>query len=154
LSAQRGQTRRSPRRLTEDEITELLAADLRLRLATLDRGGYPHVTPLWFLWEVDAFYMTSLDHRAHVRRLREDPRVGLCIDAEGPERDDGERPNVQVRAVGTAEVFSDADGGWTRAITEKYVHGPGIERQLEARMSGERVVIRLRPGRLIGLASV
>ena len=75
-----------PRPLTPDEIEALLAADVPGRLATLDRHGFPHVTPLWFIWADGAFHLTSLPDRAHVRRLERDPRAGICIDLEEPER--------------------------------------------------------------------
>jgi hypothetical protein len=59
------------------------------------------------------------------RRLRRDPRAGLCIEMESPERADGQRPNRQVRAIGRAELYGDEDGVWTRRVTEKWVSGPG-----------------------------
>jgi nitroimidazol reductase NimA-like FMN-containing flavoprotein (pyridoxamine 5'-phosphate oxidase superfamily) len=40
-----------PRRLDQDEVDTLLALDVLARLATIDRQGFPHVTPLWFVWE-------------------------------------------------------------------------------------------------------
>jgi nitroimidazol reductase NimA-like FMN-containing flavoprotein (pyridoxamine 5'-phosphate oxidase superfamily) len=38
------------RPLREEEIAGLLARDVVARVATIDADGYPHVTPLWFLW--------------------------------------------------------------------------------------------------------
>jgi len=60
---------RPPRRLSDTEIDELLALDVPARLATLDAAGYPHVTPLWFVWSGGAFYMTSISDRPHLRRI-------------------------------------------------------------------------------------
>jgi hypothetical protein len=92
--------------------------------------------------------------RPHLWRLQTNPRAGLCIDAEQPERSDGERPNRQVRAVGCAEVFIDPDGAWTRRITEKYVRGPAAAERSAARAADDRLVIRLRPERMVAVASV
>lgn len=142
-----------PRPLSTGEIAALLALDVPARLASIDERGFPHVTPLWFVWEQGAFHLTSLSDRPHLRRLERNPRAGLCIDVEQGEREDGERPNRQVRAVGEAELFPDADGTWTRRITEKYVHGPGASRSA-ARAVDARVVIRIRPSRLVAVASV
>ena len=124
---------RPPRPLSDEEINALLAADVPARLATLDREGFPHVTPLWFIWDDGAFYLTSFPDRRHVRRLERDPRAGICIDVEGPERSDGERPNRQVRAVGTAELSADERGLWTRRITRKYVTGAVADERAEQR---------------------
>jgi hypothetical protein len=38
------------RPLDSGEIEALLAIDVPARPATLDRNGFPHVTPLRFLW--------------------------------------------------------------------------------------------------------
>jgi PPOX class probable F420-dependent enzyme len=140
--------------LSQAEIDELLSLDVPARLATLDRHGFPHVTPLWFQWEDGAFYMTSIADRPHLQRLSRNPRAGLCVDIGAPERPDGQRPNRQVRAVGRAALFADRDGEWTRRITAKYIRGPGRDERIRARAADERVVIRLRPQRLIALASV
>ena len=39
-----------PRKLTGAEIDMLLQGDLIARFATIDRDGYPHVTPIWFIY--------------------------------------------------------------------------------------------------------
>ncbi len=132
----------------------MLAADVPARLATVDRHGFPHVTPLWFVWAADAFHLTSLPDRPHVRRLERDPRAGICIDLEAPERADGERPNRQVRAVGNVALFADADGTWTRRVTRKYVRGPAAAAREDRRAADPRVVIRLAPVKLVAVASV
>lgn len=140
--------------MTADEIDALLSAAVSARLATMDRDGFPHVTPLWFIWTDGAFYPTSISDRPHLRRLAVNPRAGICVDAEEPERDDGQRPNRQVRAIGLAELSSDRDGVWTARITEKYVRGPAASAMRASRVADERVVIRLRPDRLVAVASV
>lgn len=141
------------RRLDQNEVNTLLALDVPARLATMDRQGFPHVTPLWFVWEDEAFFMTSIADRPHLRRLASNPRAGLCVDVEEPERADGQRPNRQVRAIGDAEVFPERHGEWTRRITEKYVHGETAGNVVSSRTADDRVVICLRPVRLVALAS-
>ncbi len=145
---------RPPRRMSDSEIEELLALEVPARVATLDRDAFPHVTPLWFVWSGGAFYMTSLYDRPHLRRLRRNPRAGLCVDVEHPARDDGERPNAQVRAIGEAELLPDAGGEWTRRITAKYVHGAIAGERGDWRAQEERIAIVLRPERLVAVASV
>jgi Pyridoxamine 5'-phosphate oxidase len=144
----------SSRRLSTAELEKLLAAVVPARLATLDSDGYPHVTPLWFVWADGAFHMTSFEGRPHLSRLALNSRAGLCVDVEAGERADGERPNRQARAIGDAQTFPDGGGEWTERITRKYVTGPGLSVQLERRLSVERIVIRLEPRTLLGLASV
>ena len=143
-----------PRRLDAREIDLLLALDVPARVATLDRDGFPHVTPLWFIWADGAFFMTSIADRPHLRRLAQNPRAGLCIDVEDAERPDGQRPNRQVRALGVAELAPDHDAHWTARITEKYVRGPSSGELVEARAADPRVVISLRPSKLVAVASL
>ena len=143
-----------PRRLPAGEIDALLALDVPARLAGKDRGGFPHITPLWFIWHDSAFHMTRIVDRPHLVRLAHDPRAGLCVDTEDPERNDGQRPNRQVRATGIAELFPDSGGAWTTRITNKYVCGPAAARSAASRAADERVVICLRPTRLAAVASV
>lgn len=121
-------------------------------MATLDGEGFPQVTPLWFLWVDGAFHVTSFSDRPHVRRLARDPRAGICVDVEEPVREDGQRPNRQFRAVGNAELFADKDGIWTRRIRDKYLGGEFAE--LPGDDGTERILIRLRPLRVVAVASV
>jgi len=72
--------------------------------------------------------------------------------SESPERPDGERPGRQVRAVGNAELFADHNAARTRRITDKHLRGPA--RQRAARAADDRVVIRLPPTALVGVAGV
>src|ERR1700759_4478088 len=113
-----------PRPLDPVEIEALLSLDVLARLATLDRDGFPHVTPLWFLWTDGAFHMTSSAALPHLRRLAVNPRAGVLVDTEDAERDDGQRPNRQVRAIGKAEVFSDSGGELASLVPREEVAGP------------------------------
>lgn len=114
-----------PRTLTDDEIGGLLTGDSLLRLATMDPNGYPHLTPLWFVWDGRAIYATSRKEAPHVTRLAADPRAGLLIDWEAAARIDGERPSRQFRAVADAELHADESGNVTREITRRYLVGRG-----------------------------
>jgi nitroimidazol reductase NimA-like FMN-containing flavoprotein (pyridoxamine 5'-phosphate oxidase superfamily) len=145
---------RRPRRLDAREIEALLEFHVPAHLATLDANGFPHVTPLWFIWDHDAFYLTSIVDRPHLRRLAADPRAGIGIDVEDRERVDGQRPNRQVRAIGNAKLFPDDDAAWTTRITRKYLQGPAAAASVAARAADQRITICLRPTRLVAVASV
>ncbi|MET0897609.1 MAG: pyridoxamine 5'-phosphate oxidase family protein [Mycobacterium sp.] len=137
------------RRLTTNEIDTLLAADVVARLATVDTGGFPHLTPLWFLWADGVFLLTSYAGRPHLDRIGGDPRVGLLIDVEEPQRRDDERPNRQIRVVGTAAVSVDVDGEYTDRIRAKYLGAVTTPAAGRARM-----LITVVPQRWHAVASV
>jgi nitroimidazol reductase NimA-like FMN-containing flavoprotein (pyridoxamine 5'-phosphate oxidase superfamily) len=143
------------RQLTPAEIRDLLHGDHIARLATIDTAGYPHVTPLWFLWEQDVFNLASDTGRPHLARIGANPRVGLVIDTEDPERADGERPNRQVRVVGSAELHHDMDGAWSKQIWLKYQSGRPDPATFANRLQGrDRTLIQIRPHRIVAVASI
>lgn len=143
-----------PRPLTDPELQKLLSMDVPASLATLDGAGYPHVTPVWFLWTGNEIVITSMVDKPHVRRLLADPRAGVCVHVEEAELDCGERPNRQVRVIGDAMVGIDGDGRWTRLITQKYVAGPSGQAVAERRGSQSRMAIRLPMTRYVAVASI
>ena len=52
------------------------------------------------------------------------------------------------------ELFPDSRGKWTTRITAKYVRGPAAAASAESRAADERLVICLRPTKLVAVASV
>jgi hypothetical protein len=131
-----------------DVFEDLLRLDVPAHLGTLDRRGYPRITPIWFLFEDGTFYMTSLVGKRHVDDLRRDPRASIRIDVEEHVAVSGVRANRQVGGRGIAELRPDVGGGWTRRITLKYVSGPEGAARATLRASQERIAIVLRPVRL------
>ena len=138
-----------PRELTAAEIGELLSRDLVAVLATLG-DGFPHLTPIWFVWSEQAFWLTSYADRPHVARLRRNPRAALCVQDEGFGTPGAERPNRQVRAHGLVEMAVDSEARWTEEIDRKYLSEP---RSPFTGSAPARVVMRLSPQRLVALAS-
>jgi PPOX class probable F420-dependent enzyme len=126
------------------DLRSLLALDVPAHLATLDADGYPRITPLWFVWEDGAFYMTSVDGRPHVRDLERDSRASLCVDSHERVSAAGARRNRQVKARGRADLRADQEGYWTTRITAKYVSGADGEALAQRRASMPRVLIVLR----------
>jgi nitroimidazol reductase NimA-like FMN-containing flavoprotein (pyridoxamine 5'-phosphate oxidase superfamily) len=143
------------RPLSDAETADLLAGDTVARLATVDASGYPHVTPLWFLWADGAFHLASDAGRPHLARLRANPRAGLVIDVEAAQRPDGQRPNRQVRAVGDATLAPDTGAVWTHRIWDKYVTDSAARNALDERLdTRQRVLITITPILITAVASV
>jgi hypothetical protein len=142
------------RPLSTREIDQLLTAAVPARFASIDGDGFPHVTPLWFLWDSGSLWATSRAGAPHLGRLAANPRAGVVIDVEEDERPDGERPNRQLRLVGTVRLSADHDGFITRRITEKYVLSPGQATMLERRCSVPRTAIQLLRHLTVGLSSL
>ncbi|MQY29282.1 hypothetical protein NRB56_48720 [Nocardia sp. RB56] len=132
----------------------MLSSDIVAHLSTIDSQGYPHVTPIWFLWADGYVQLTSCPGRPHLDRITRNPKVGLVIDIEAELRGDGQRPNRQVRLIGDATVSVDPDEIWTRRIRAKYIDStiaPGAA-ELTARQG--RRLITITPRKVTAVASV
>ena len=86
---------------TTADLTEAQSTFLRERphaiVATIMKDGRPQLTPNWYLWDGERFWVSTLDWTVKVKNAKRDPRITLCID--GP----GRRTNY-VQVFGTAEV--------------------------------------------------
>lgn len=68
--------------LDEDERWDLLERNMVMRLATVDPGGYPHVTPIWYVANRDygnVYFSTPEDTRK-VRDVEAFPKASLTVD--------------------------------------------------------------------------
>ena len=83
-------------------------------IATIQPDGQPQLTPNWFLWDGERFWISTLDWTVKVRNIRRDPRVTLCIDA-------GTRRANYVQVFGTAEVIEGDVREMTLELIRKYV---------------------------------
>lgn len=73
-----------------------LKKDLVIWLATVGRGGQPHVVPVWFLWDGKSFLIYSVPGQK-VRDIQANPNVALHLNS-GPEGED------VVRVDGSARI--------------------------------------------------
>ncbi|MBV8940650.1 MAG: pyridoxamine 5'-phosphate oxidase family protein, partial [Solirubrobacterales bacterium] len=144
--------RNAPRVLSAAALVELLALDVPARLATLDSRGFPHVTPLWFLWSDGAFYFTSLTDRPHLRRLERKPRTarGAAACGDPAQADDPARLSQRVINAGElAERRSLRSPPTTctasASTAPRTVLNTDLAKQLEASTLGARLW-RLHPG--------
>jgi len=132
----------------DSELLEFLRHDVPAHLGTIDRQGYPRITPIWFIYEDGAFYMSSLVGKRQLEDLRRDPRASIRVDSEEPASVRGVRANRQAGGRGLAELRADVGGAWTRRITLKYVSGEEGDERARLRAAQDRIVIVLRPERL------
>lgn len=128
------------------ERDQFLAEQRTCRVATVGADGAPHVTPLWFVWDGSALWLTSLVRSQRWTDLQRDGRVSIVVDAgedymdlrgveirgsasavgEVPrtgepvaELDAIERLNADKYAGG--QIFHDGRHAWLRVEPEKIV---------------------------------
>lgn len=108
------------------ELDEFLTVERTCRVATASPRG-PHNTPLWFVWDGEALWLTSLVKSQRWTDLERDPRVAVLVDAG---EDYGELRGAELRGkveiVGevprTGEPSADLENP-ERLIADKYLGG-------------------------------
>src|SRR5260370_39964426 len=83
------------------ELDAFLASERTCRVATVSPAG-PHNTPLWFVWDGTALWLTSIVRSQRWTDLARDPRVAVLVDA-GEAYD--ERRGAELR--GSVEVVGE-----------------------------------------------
>jgi PPOX class probable F420-dependent enzyme len=102
--------------LSPEERDEFVARKLVARMATQRADGWPHVTPIWYVWEGGRFLLSLGNSRRHLANLRRDPHVTMCVDIDPRVEDPTKTPRAAV-CFGLAELVTDE--ARVREVTEK-----------------------------------
>ncbi len=124
-----GTTTTAANAMTKEEIDAFLAGPHIGRLATIREDGFPHVTPIWFVWDGDrARFILGLK-RLHMKNLKRLTKAGLCVDLDyRPPARDFSKGAEAVVLWGTVELVED-DERLLRTYGEqarKFI-GPGAD---------------------------
>ena len=96
--------------MTKEEIDSFLNEKLISRFTSIRPDGYPHTTPLWYVWDGEALWFVIGDGarpRQHVRNLRENPKVSAIIDRDVRPQEGGSFGAQGVNVRGIAELTTD-----------------------------------------------
>lgn len=123
-------------------IEAFLAEPRNIVVAGIRRDGRPQLSPNWFYWDGERFYVSTTRDRAKYAIFRRDPRAQLLIDDPTGFR--------AVLVPATVEVREDlaAELPRFRAIREK--HGlavPDDDDHLRALAAEGRVLLAITPDR-------
>jgi PPOX class probable F420-dependent enzyme len=92
--------------LTPEERDAFLAELRVARLATQREDGWPHVTPIWYVWDGDRFVLTLGKSRRHLANIARDPHVTLIVD-EDPRMTDLTKSPRAVVCYGLGRLVED-----------------------------------------------
>ncbi|GHO95084.1 hypothetical protein KSF_051320 [Reticulibacter mediterranei] len=124
------------------ELQDLLTQRNNAILAVNRRSGAPHVTPVWYLWDGEDFYVSITTDRAKYANIQRDPSISLIVD-EGP---------GYVAAYGEAEIFDQTHpnaGELAERLVIKYTAGEQREQFLKLVKEPNRVIIKLHPEKVV-----
>jgi PPOX class probable F420-dependent enzyme len=136
----------------EQELLELIASNREGVLAAVTRGGYPHLTNVWYTWDpaerIARVSTTAV--RLKGRMLSHNPHAALYV--AGP---DFWSYAVAQGDAETSEVASAAGDDATRELFQVhsafYADLDEDERFYQQMIEAKRLVIRLRVARVYGL---
>src|SRR5580698_5990514 len=120
---------------SRDNLEAFLAGRRNLILAGTRPDGRPHLTPNWFYWDGERFYVSTTRRRVKYAVFRRDRRAQLVVDDPAGLR--------AVLIPATVEIREDTAAQLPRfrAIRDKYgLDELGDEEHLESLIAQERVL--------------
>ena len=105
-------------KLTQQEISDLLAEPYLCHLATVRPDGRPHVTPIWYMEENGKAFIMASPNSVKFRNVRHNAKVSLSIGTE-------ERPYKYVVLEGEGRIIDDNLERVIQGIATRY-RGPEV----------------------------
>jgi PPOX class probable F420-dependent enzyme len=121
-------------------IDAFLAEPRNVMVAGIRRDGTPQLSPNWFYWDGERFYISTTRTRAKYAIFRRDPRAQLAVDDATGFR------TVLVR--GTVEIREDLAAELDRFRAIRAKHGrtiPGDDELLQGLADEGRVLLAITP---------
>lgn len=126
--------------LQSQDLQDLLAQKNNAIVAINRPGKGPQVTPVWYLWDGEAFYFGITRDRAKYPNIKRDPSISLMID-EGPK---------YVAAYGVAQIIEQGVEEHLSRIVAKYVAPAEMEKWMQrVGPLSNRVIIKLQPEKFV-----
>jgi PPOX class probable F420-dependent enzyme len=121
-------------------LDAFLAEPRNAIVAGIRKDGRPHVTPNWFFWDGEKFYVSTTRTRVKYRMFRRDSRVELVVDDATGHRYVALSGTVEIREQVPAELPH------FRAIREKHGRAVPSDDQLAADLiADDRVLLAITP---------
>ncbi|SRR5258707_10639513 len=123
-----------------DRVGSFLAEPRNVVVAGIHRDGRPHLSPNWFYWDGQRFYVSTTRFRVKYVIFRRDPRAQLLVDDSTGFR--------AVLVAATAEIREDIAAELTRFRAIKEKHGWAVsddDAHLRALRAEGRVLLAFTP---------
>jgi nitroimidazol reductase NimA-like FMN-containing flavoprotein (pyridoxamine 5'-phosphate oxidase superfamily) len=115
---------------------------LPLRVSSIDSGGFPHITSLWFRFSDGRFLCCTQQRAVVCRQLRRNPCAGFEVAVNAP-------PYYGLSGQGTAKILDDDATELLNGLVEHYLEGRDapLRAWLLSRIATE-VIIEITPQRI------
>lgn len=116
-------------------LEAFLAEPRNVIVGGIRKDGRPHLSPNWFFWDGEHFYVSTTRKRAKYHIFRRDPRAELVVDDPAGMR--------YVEIPTTAEIREDvpANVSLFRAIREKHGREVPADDELAAQLIADNRVL-------------
>lgn len=128
--------------MSKAELESFLHEPRMAHIATVSRKVKPRVNPVWYAYQNGTFYLTTRLGRVKGKHIKSNSAVALSIATE-------KRPYIAVCAFGNVQVLKENRDEWLRKISFRYGEKEGKEWLGEAVKQPDRVVMILRPDRVL-----
>jgi PPOX class probable F420-dependent enzyme len=122
----------------DPESIEFLQGPWLMRLATISSDGFPHVTPVWYVYEDGRIFTSTEKDRVKFRNIARDNKIGASIDWEP-------RPYRGLSIKGIAHVHEQQIKDRIRQISGRYVPADEVDDIVDWLLKGPRVVLQIEP---------
>jgi PPOX class probable F420-dependent enzyme len=145
--------------MSREEMDSFLRQKLVARLTSIRPDGYPHTTPLWYVWDGQVLWFilgAGERPRQHIRNLRGNPKLCVMIDRDARPDHGGVFDAQGVLIRGTAELSTGEtlQEELARQVIRKYLGDEGepyVDPVLQDGKPGKnRVVAKVKPEHIFG----
>src|SRR5262252_1555284 len=144
--------------MSKDEMDRFLQQKLVARFTSIRPDGYPHTTPLWYIWDGEALWFllgAGTYPRQHIRNLRRNPKLCVVIDRDARPEHGGLVDAQGVVMRGTVELSTDEtlQEAITQQAMRKYLGSAGeqyVDAVLQDGKPGKnRVIAKVKPEHIV-----
>jgi PPOX class probable F420-dependent enzyme len=133
--------------MSPQEVSDFLAGQRKVHVATINRDGTPHLVPMYFLLVDGEVTFWTYTRAQKVRNLRRDPRVTVMAEA-GEAYFDLRGVQLTGRARLSEEVARVAAFG-EQLYEHHFGAGPETSREMVARQAPKRTLVTVEPVRVV-----
>jgi PPOX class probable F420-dependent enzyme len=125
------------------DVRDLLALRNNAIVAINRPSNGPQLTPVWYLWDGDAFYFRIGKSTAKYRHLKRNPSISLIVNDNTGFR--------YLTAYGQAQIMEDNPADVATQIVKKYYAPVLAQKKLPQDQEPDVVTVKLRPEKVVAV---
>jgi PPOX class probable F420-dependent enzyme len=128
---------------TLEKLDEFLAPTKIAVVATINKDGMPHLTPVWYIYRNGIISISTTKETIKYKNLTQDNQMSVCVLTEPLAK-------TYVTIEGTVQIYGD-DSIWktTELIVKRYVEPENVQSLMNALQKPQnRVILELNPDKV------